>query len=238
MSDDYYLTLPSNSNLELFPENYLNSFTVQLHHILNVDETYEAGLVELHLPNNFETTVETNPDDSFELDFPGRNLTIPLISKIYDSQIHLYEEINHIIDSVKHVDDYKELTTTYRLPNISYEDNQIAIKNNHEVGLKFSSTLDQKLHYRDLDYIYVYSSLIKACFVGSTIAPLLRIVNIGLGGTGSTLSYKFDNTLYYKVSVREPSSIQVELRSATGELIAFRDKGSVIAVVHIRKIRE
>ena len=50
----FYITLPSNSSLEYFPNNTLNNFTTKLHSALRLDGEYEVGLVELSYPQNWK----------------------------------------------------------------------------------------------------------------------------------------------------------------------------------------
>jgi hypothetical protein len=54
----FYVTLPSNSSFEYFPENTLNNYTTKLHTTLRLDciqflGNYEVGLVEMSYPHNW-----------------------------------------------------------------------------------------------------------------------------------------------------------------------------------------
>ena len=48
----FYVTLPSNSLFEYFPENTLNNYTTKLHSTLRLEGNYEVGLVEMSYPQN------------------------------------------------------------------------------------------------------------------------------------------------------------------------------------------
>jgi hypothetical protein len=48
----FYVTLPSNSSFEYFPENTLNNYTTKLH-TLRLEGNYEVGLVEISYPQNW-----------------------------------------------------------------------------------------------------------------------------------------------------------------------------------------
>ncbi len=43
----FYVTLPSNSSFEYYPENALNNYTTKLHSTLRLEGNYEVGLVEM-----------------------------------------------------------------------------------------------------------------------------------------------------------------------------------------------
>lgn len=56
----FYVTLPSNSSLEYFPENKLNNFTTKLHSTLRLEGSYEVGLVEMSYPQNWSFKKDGN----------------------------------------------------------------------------------------------------------------------------------------------------------------------------------
>jgi hypothetical protein len=43
----FYVTLPSNSSFEYYPENTLNNYATKLHPTLRLEGNYEVGLVEI-----------------------------------------------------------------------------------------------------------------------------------------------------------------------------------------------
>jgi hypothetical protein len=49
--NDFYLTLPSNSSMEIFPNNKTTCYTTQLHKRLELDGVWEVGLVEFVMTN-------------------------------------------------------------------------------------------------------------------------------------------------------------------------------------------
>ena len=54
MNDQFFLVLPSNSSMNIYPENKTAAYKVQLPHDLNLDVMkWEVGLSEIHLPNSF-----------------------------------------------------------------------------------------------------------------------------------------------------------------------------------------
>jgi hypothetical protein len=49
----FYVTLPSNSSFEYYPENTLNNYTTKLHSTLRLEGNNEVGLVEMSYPKNW-----------------------------------------------------------------------------------------------------------------------------------------------------------------------------------------
>jgi hypothetical protein len=49
----FYITLPSNSSFEYYPENTLNNYTTKLHSTLRLEGNYEVGLDEMSYPQNW-----------------------------------------------------------------------------------------------------------------------------------------------------------------------------------------
>ena len=47
----FYLTLPSNSSLQFYPQNTVTQFTTQLAHHLDLQGQWEVGLAELQYPH-------------------------------------------------------------------------------------------------------------------------------------------------------------------------------------------
>jgi hypothetical protein len=49
----FYVTLPSNSSKEFYPENTLTNFTTKLQPPFYLNQTYEVGIVEITFPYNW-----------------------------------------------------------------------------------------------------------------------------------------------------------------------------------------
>ena len=49
----FYITLPSNSSFDYFPDIKLNNYTTKLHSTLRLEGKYEVGLVEMSYPKNW-----------------------------------------------------------------------------------------------------------------------------------------------------------------------------------------
>lgn len=63
----FYVTLISNSSLDIYPGNKPSSFVVQLPHKIVLNEDWVVGLAEIQYPYNFYNVTENN--NSFTCDF-------------------------------------------------------------------------------------------------------------------------------------------------------------------------
>ena len=54
MNTSFYVTLPSNSSLKLFPTNTLTKYTTKLNSTLQLEGKYEVALTEIMYPFNFK----------------------------------------------------------------------------------------------------------------------------------------------------------------------------------------
>src|SRR5207253_5977959 len=63
MSDEFWLTLPSNSSMDIYPQNTLQNYTTKLTKPLNLTENYEVALAQITFPNNFSRdTIIISPE--------------------------------------------------------------------------------------------------------------------------------------------------------------------------------
>jgi hypothetical protein len=49
----FYLTLPSNSSMNYFPNNTLTHYTTKLPKLMDMDGTWEIGLAEIQYPHSW-----------------------------------------------------------------------------------------------------------------------------------------------------------------------------------------
>lgn len=83
--------------------------------------------------------------------------------------------------------------------------------------------------------LYVYCSIVEPVVVGDVRAPLLRVVNIG-GKEGASVSRIYQNIQYVPIQTRQFDTIEIYLRSDTGEKISF-ERGKVVTILHFRRRR-
>ena len=78
----FYVTLPSNSSMDVFPENTLSNYRVKLPTSLQLSGEWEVGLVEIAYPHSWyvlspyssKISIRSEQDSSFrEIDLKGRH---------------------------------------------------------------------------------------------------------------------------------------------------------------------
>jgi hypothetical protein len=87
---------------------------------------------------------------------------------------------------------------------------------------------------RALHSMFVYTDIINYVPVGDALAPLLRIVCVG-SAKEEVVSQIFNKPYYVPVCVDELSTIEISIRSTTGEKVNFM-AGSVTAVLHFKRV--
>ena len=55
MESEFYVTLPSNSSVEYFPDNKTLNFVTKLSRTLQLDGEWEVGLAEIDYPHTWYT---------------------------------------------------------------------------------------------------------------------------------------------------------------------------------------
>ena len=109
--DSFYLTLPSNSSMQIFPNNKQSSFTVKLPDVLNLTQPYEVALVEVNYMPNITTdlgdiTIQTSSFESYRSNkvkvlLYERNefITINLSTSVKLTIQQLLDQMNKKIDN-------------------------------------------------------------------------------------------------------------------------------------------
>src|SRR5277367_5663011 len=236
---DFFITAPSNSNYDLFPNNTVTDYTVNFNRPLPIDETFEIALVECHFPYDVDSRVKSlKTEDTIgllrEFHLPeGRVelsiVKLPIISAKWNEKQDLVEEINHIVQSY-----LESVNFIGNIPHYKYVHGALQKLDIQDVNITLTRPLERKLHSKDIDYVYVYTDIIEPTFVGDGQAKLLRIVDVSCS-KGKVCSVIYENPQYYRVISKEPQTITINLRSSLGDFIPLRTLGTTNIVLHARK---
>jgi hypothetical protein len=90
--------------------------------------------------------------------------------------------------------------------------------------------VDLNGNYRDM---YIYSDVLHYRLVGDVSTPMLRAIATE-GKDGSTIRKSFQNIHYVPVSRSSFETIEIDIRTDTGEPVPF-EKGRVDAVLHFKR---
>jgi hypothetical protein len=93
-----------------------------------------------------------------------------------------------------------------------------------------TQTSDEKA---GLSSLYVYTNIIKSQFIGSEMAKVLYICDVGNDKFGSIVVRNYSEPHYLPLDVSEISEIKIDIASDDGALIPFK-YGKVLIKLHIR----
>ena len=87
----------------------------------------------------------------------------------------------------------------------------------------------------NLNSLYVYCDILEHIPVGDVVAFLLRVVGV-TGKQGDTVRKTYDKPMYVPVRMKNFDSIEIDIRSDTGESVPFQyGKSEVILHFKLRK---
>jgi len=259
----FYITLPSNASLDLYPKNTLTNYTTQLPVPLKFDVPYEVALVEMVFRQSWTI-------DLGIIEYKEKNdaCKIKIIANDGESLKNIIHEINSELDtyavkkfrennklSEKLEEDLFNYKVSNSFPKIIFKNGLLSFQCpekfsfftfdgpiKHFLGLNYdwynSSTDAEKIKITNLHYIealYIYCDIIDYQFTGDTKAPLLRTVVVS-NRYNSLVSVNYETPHYVPVNQNHISTINIDIRSDSGNHIHFFD-GKVLLKLHFRPIR-
>lgn len=260
MSNQFYVTCPSNSSMDIYPNNTLTNFTTKLNVPLELDGDYEVGLSEIQYPLSWynvrprfnyivirkegaKVGSRKNMVQNVVNVKPGYYKTIESLVHEINSKISL--SCTPSSDPGNIVVEYDSIT---RRVTITTDKSSIQLRNDIARLLGFEhNTVIKRLSKVTGAYpatpsggfhaMYVYLDAIQEQFVGDFTAPLLRIVNVINRNQEEIVHSETFNKIYYlPVSKRYISTLEVRIADDSGESVAFKE-GKVILILHFRRIK-
>jgi hypothetical protein len=122
---DFFVTLPSNGSIEIFPENKTSEFTVKLAKKVNVSETCKLALSEIHFPYNFHNVTQGNNGITLQFE-NGFELQLTVKCGYYKHIIDLIEVVEEMIatcpllqfEGERKLMEYNSLNSSVKLLNL------------------------------------------------------------------------------------------------------------------------
>ena len=240
------VTLPSNSSMDVYPDNTLSNFSVKLPKSLSVDN-YECGLEEIIMPTqlhnvrsgfNKVAVVLKQDDGSWKQ------------SEVFVIPPSHYSKAEDLAEAIRKAGVRGNEAITLRIVN-----GLTVVNAKTPYGLIFDGDIASILGFpvaedhalveglatsalpasptNSLTNLYVYTSIIKDQLVGGTMAPLLRVINV----VDSSLytSRTFTTPHFAPLSNSHFDTISIQIRDDSGELVHF-SYGKVIVVLLFRPI--
>ena len=241
----FYLTLPSNASMDVFPNNKIGSYHVKFPQTFNLNGDWEVGLYSISYPNTWYT-VQKQQNHIYYTKDAGKSFWSSAIVD-YGYYTSIPELIKAINAAMK-----KELKNS----NIQFAFNprthkvKVALAPKHYIAVY--GQLSQILGFGGSDLkilkskespnvaelysitsIYIYCNIVQPQVVGNTMVPLLRTIPV-TGNSGDVITKTFTNIQYVPVQTKSFEDIEILLRTDTGDPVPF-ERGKAIATLYFRK---
>lgn len=242
---DFFVTLISNSSLDIYSWNKASSYIVQLPHKIVLNDDWVVGLAELQYPYNFFNVSENNNSFTF---------TNGDYSSTRSVQIGFYKSVSELVESVMfqaselgdwiRFDSYtnrvkikctKEIKAAH--PHSEDQNNQLrSIKFHGRLALQLGFPPDTNVLDFDLspyvgnvyfgipDQLFVYCDLIEPQLIGYESTQVIKIINSTDKESefGSTCFRSFQKIHYVPLLKKEFDRVEIDLRDITGGYFPFR----------------
>lgn len=239
--NQFYITLPSDSSSEYYPENTAARFITRLCERVCLDGEYEVGLAELMYPHswfNFNTG-----DSNISLYFRGDNpVGFTFESGQYRNEESLLNAINNYL-SVDNLAFEWNHTSRKVVLHIEEDINPMFMSEDFKNLFGFESLgpytkgVHWATHTFDINsgihYMYVYSDIASYTLVGDTKVPLLRVCYTQ-GEYGEMVRTIFTHPQYVPVARSEFETIEININDELGKPVPF-EFGKAVVTLHFRR---
>jgi hypothetical protein len=247
----FYVTLPSNASLDLY-DNKMSNFTTKLNTPLKFNIPYEVALVEITFKERWLSNVghlTYRRANKFFVTLPILHVdashlyrTINALPKLFNKLIKVghpeipEENLPRIIVSGDHLsfecDDSDAFFFEGPINHYLHLNEPILFTNKSKPGINIAHTHTAFYHVNSL---YIYSDIIKFQYVGDTLSPLLRNVQVGNHNHGIT-TITYNTPHYISLDYTFIDTINISIRDDIGQFIKFLP-GKNIVKLHFRPIR-
>lgn len=259
----FYMTLPSNSSPDLYADNMTSSFKVQLAQRMELRGDWCVALMEVQYPNTLppvlehESWIKVYQSDACEADGKKLLATYTIPTGTYPFGHDFVETLRRVLTplgdipadrggrtSIVEEKPDKRLTIH---PFPGFEDGTFEFSKilALQLGLPgpgpfrcaegVKATRPPDLKYGTPPQLFIYTNIIQDQIVGHTRAPLLRTVPTSSDAKyGSITTHLCDLPHYYPLSSRSFTTIEVDIRTHTGQLMPF-DSGTLTLVCHFKR---
>ena len=240
---DFYMTLPSNSSTDTYPDNSPGHFYTKLPQTYTLSN-FEVGLAEICFPNTYFNVThdlllfyQHDYEDALEMYVLPRGL--------YSSPTTLINELNKLLENKKHRNktkfSYNQATrrTTlhiYKNEVISLTSDIAKLLDLPSFNMKGPATYisegDIALH-ENSQSMFVYCDLVTHRQVGDVMVPLLRTIPT-MDKTNSVIYKIFEKPHYQPLSRSNFSTVEVQICNDRGETPHFNSDIKTVVTLHLR----
>ena len=252
----FYMTLPSNASMKIYPNNTVAKYTTQLPTNIELDGEWEVALTEIMYNNKWG-----NISGEWLRYYNGRSFSekmhVPngvytqqsllakvreLLKEAGDTCGHVkFEQYNFSMDYIEVVNDgslpLRGFDMSHRLTEI------LGLQKYHIMKLVESGNESYRIYgdkMKDLlepsvTSLFVYCDVLEHIPVGDTLAPLLRCVSIE-GALGKRIGARYAFPMYIPVQKKVFDSVEINIMTETGDPAPFIDGPSTVTL-HFRRAR-
>ena len=261
MNDQFYIVLPSNSSMQLYPDNRISSFKVNLSNPLEFNSSkWEVALSEVQFLHSWynvrkskniiiKTIDHPTPDETsitLPKDFKPNNGFGRIVSN-FEIPVGYYEHTKDLINMINDIQKVRPVKFTQgnldKKVRMEIPKGVTLDLKAQDIGrcLGFEPKNYPEGHYisqyqpsKLYNSIYIYTDIIENQNVGDYKVPLLRIIPV-TSKYGEVCCVKYDKPHFFPLSRNRIQTIEMDLRDESGELISFEGGRSIITLVFRRK---
>ena len=239
----FYLTLPSNASLDVFPDNKTTEYRVKLPQPIDLDGNWEVGLYSISYPNTWYTLRNLIVDTHFYyVEGTGWPSVATMKYGHYETMQYFVKNMNaslelEIGNSTTIYLTYSTLTgkvTVHLKPKCKLllfgKMSLILGFGGKEVKIDKTGENPYVTDLSTFTSIYAYCDIIQPQIVGDTSAQLLRSIPVE-GKYGDIITKTFTNIQYVPVQTKSFGYVKILLRNDTGDPVPF-ERGKVITTLH------
>jgi hypothetical protein len=257
MNRHFYVTLPSDSSADYYPNNTVARFVTKLLEHIRLDGDYEMGLSELIYPHSWYNV--DNKDGKYWI------AAVPKVEEKAFPKIFIqsgyYEDGSAFVDVLnckchRAFDDLDvkfscsetlgRFSLTIHLTGAHLFGMSEDLQRCMGFGLKTLAFASERQSFgtmadrafdanRGLNLMYVYYDVASHTVVGDTKTPLLRVCNV-TGKHGDVARHTYDQPHYVPVGRREFDTIEVAINNELGKPMPF-EYGKSVVILHFRRRR-
>jgi hypothetical protein len=238
--------------MNVFPGNTVQNYKTKLAKSINLlnPSEWEVGLSEAQIPRTWPNVNEQGVYFSFDFDTVSYAYAIP--SGWYSNPKPLVDQLQKAVCKDKYVEfdyrpDFNKIDLKFLKPGTLKLSTQLALLLGYEISSKndifvlhgtaevssFTTIPDINAGFFN---VYVYSDVIQQQPVGDSHVSLLRALPIK-GKHGEMMHFSFKQVHYYPVSKSFYETLEIDLRTDSGDIIHFH-RGRVLIQLHFRKRSE
>ena len=228
----FYLTLPSNASMKIYPDNTVAKYTTQLPNNKELDGDWEVALTEIQYPHKFYN-VKGEWFRIFNNFKWGR--------KVYIKDDY-YPTVESLLEEFK--TEAEDEATEMRIDSFIFEDampraGRVRMATDpgpYVVASRLLMNLYAKTRLSigsETRMLFVYCDILEHVPVGDGLAPLLRAVVVR-GKHGDRIGERFVDPMYLPIQKKKFGSIEINIMTDTGTPVPFIDGRSMV-LLHFRR---